>query len=149
MDECPFNDSPIRHPDLIVPRLYLGDLHVAQDPAVATFLGITHIISVLDFHPTFPKEMKHVRKMHVMMSDSFREKITPYLDDTTEFIREALESNPENKVLVRPTILQVRASEGGGAKSVRWTLTGLRFIASWASAEAPPSFVRTSSLSRV
>lgn len=95
-------DTPIRHPDLIVPRLYLSDLHIAQDPVVATSLGITHIISVLDFNPTFPSEMQHVEKMHVRLSDSFREKITPHLDNTTAFIREALESNSENKVLVRP-----------------------------------------------
>jgi len=92
--------NPIRHPDLIIPRLYLSDLHVAQDPAVAASLGITHIISVLDFKPTFPDEMEHIEKKYVRLSDSFREKITPHLDDTTAFIRDALESNPENKVLV-------------------------------------------------
>jgi len=67
---------------------------------VTTSLGITHIISVLDFIPTFPKEMQHIKKIHVMLSDSFREKITPHLDNTTAFIREALQSNPENKILV-------------------------------------------------
>jgi len=94
------SDSPIRHPDLIVPRLYLSDLHTAQDPVVATSLGITHILSVIDFVPTFPDEMQHVQKMHVRLSDNFREKITPHLDHTTTFIREALERDPENKVLV-------------------------------------------------
>jgi len=36
----------------------------------------------------------------VRLSDNFREKITPHLDDTTAFIREALEGDPENKILV-------------------------------------------------
>ena len=103
MDDHLITDNPVRSPDLIIPRLYLSDLHVAQDPAVATSLGITHVVSVLDFHPTFPHEMHGVKKMHVMLSDSFREKITPHLDKTTAFIREALEKDPKNKVLVRPT----------------------------------------------
>jgi atypical dual specificity phosphatase len=100
MDEQPIAESPLRHPDLIIPRLYLCDLHTAQDPAVTTFLGITHVISVLDFNPTFPNEMQHVKKLHVMLSDNFREKITPHLENITAFIREALESNSENKILV-------------------------------------------------
>lgn len=106
MDNHPVTQSTddlFHHPNLIIPRVYLCDLHTAQDAAVATSIGITHIISVLDFHPTFPNEMQHIKKMHVMLSDSFREKITPHFDETTAFIREALESNPENKVLVRPT----------------------------------------------
>ena len=101
MDDKPISETPLRHPDLIVPRLYLCDLHTAQDPIVATSLGITHIVSVLDFVPTFPNEMQHIEKMHVRLSDNFREKITPHLDHTTTFIREALEGDPENKVLVR------------------------------------------------
>jgi len=35
----------------------------------------------------------------VRLSDNFREKITPHLDDTTTFIRDALK-DPESKVLV-------------------------------------------------
>ena len=94
-------ESPIRHPDLIIPRVYLCDLHTAQDPVVSSSLGITHIISVLDFHPTFPHEMHHIKKLHVRLSDSFREKITPHLDETTTFIRDALKKDPTNKILVR------------------------------------------------
>lgn len=104
MDDQLTSVSPIRHPDLIIPRLYLCDLYTAQDPVVAASLGITHIVSVLDFVPTFPNEMQHIEKMHVRLSDNFREKITPHLEHTTAFIREALESDPENKVLVRGTI---------------------------------------------
>ena len=95
--------GPIHYPDLILPRLYLCDLHTAQDPAVATSIGITHILSILDFRPTFPREMDHIKRMHVYLSDNFREKITPHLDNTTAFIREALERDPGNKVLVRRT----------------------------------------------
>jgi len=101
MDGHLISDSPIRSPDLIIPGLYLCDLHTAQDPAVATSLGITHIISILDFHPTFPHEMHHIKKLHVRLSDSFREKIMLHFDHTTAFIREALEKDSENKVLVR------------------------------------------------
>jgi len=100
MDDYTITNDPIRSPDLITNGVYLCDLHTAQDAAVVTSLGITHIISVLDFVPTFPHEMDHIKKMHVRLSDNFREKITPHLDDTTAFIREALEDDPENKILV-------------------------------------------------
>lgn len=146
MDGHPIADSPIRHPDLIIPRLYLCDLHTAQDPAVSTSLGITHIVSVLDFHPTFSHEMHHIKKMHVRMSDNFREKITPHLDDTTAFIREALEDS-ESKVLVRLT-----PSRPKKTTSARWLLNYVperRSIVSWALAEAPRSSARTSSRRRV
>lgn len=100
MDDHPTSDNPLRHPDQIIPRVYLCDLHTAQDETVATFHGITHIISVLDFVPSFPDGMNHIKKMHVRLSDNFREQITPYLDNTTAFIREALESNPQHKILI-------------------------------------------------
>ena len=97
----PLPETPIRHPDLIIPGVYLCDLHTAQDPVVSKSLGITHIVSVLDFHPTFPREMHDIKKLHVRLSDNFREKIAPHLDETTAFIREALKKDPVNKVLVR------------------------------------------------
>jgi len=103
MDGDSILDNPTRHPDLIIPGLYLCDLHTAQDAAVVVALGITHIVSVLDFHPSFPHEMHDIKKMHVRLSDNFREKITPHLDKTTAFIRDALENDPESKVLVRRT----------------------------------------------
>ena len=76
------SDNPTRHPDLVVPRVYLRDLHAAQDPAMATSFGITHVLSILDFRPTFPREMDYIKRMHVNLSDNFRENITPHLDDT-------------------------------------------------------------------
>ena len=100
-DATTLPESPIRSPDQIIPRLYLCDLHTAQDPAVASSFGITHVVSVLDFVPTFPHEMHGVTKLHVRLSDNFRERITPHLDKTTAFIREALK-DPESRILVRP-----------------------------------------------
>lgn len=100
MDSVSDTDNFVRQADLVVPGVYLCDLHTAQDASVVTSLGITHIISVLDFVPTFPNEMKHIKKLHVRLSDSFREKITPHFDDTTAFIRNALQEDPKNKVLV-------------------------------------------------
>ena len=100
----PETETPLRQPDQVIPGLYLCDLHTAQDSAVALSLGITHIVSVLDFHPSFPNEMQHIKKLHVRLSDNFREKITPHLDKTTEFIRDALKEHSDNKVLVRFSI---------------------------------------------
>jgi len=99
MDGPLISENPIHRADLIIPRLYLCDLHTAQDATVVLSLGITHIVSVLDFHPTFPHAMHNIKKMHIRLSDNFREKIIHHLEKTTAFIREALEK-PENKVLV-------------------------------------------------
>lgn len=107
MASSDLTEGPIRQPDLIIPRVYLCDLHIAQDAAVALSFRITHIVSVLDFVPTFPQEMDHIKKMHVRLSDSFREKITPHLDLTTEFIRDALKE-PESRILVCLLLLTER-----------------------------------------
>lgn len=95
-------DVPSHRPSLILPRLYLCDIHTAQDADAAKHFGITHILSVLDFVPSFPSGMDTIKKMHVRLSDSFREEIKPHFEATINFIREALEANSENNVLVCP-----------------------------------------------
>lgn len=85
---------------LILPRLYLSDLFTAQDEKELQRLGITHVISVLKSPVDLPSCIPDTNRMHIRIDDIGEEAILEYLDDSTEFIRTALNENPKNKVLV-------------------------------------------------
>ncbi|KZP21074.1 phosphatases II, partial [Athelia psychrophila] len=86
-----------RAASLILPRLYLSDLFTARDDEEMEKLGITHMVSVMEAMPTkMPEMIRH----HVPIQDSWDADILQHLDGTTEFIRDALAEDPENKVLV-------------------------------------------------
>jgi atypical dual specificity phosphatase len=85
---------------LILPRLYLSDFTTAHDADQLERLGITHIVSLLQAAPTYPPSMAHIRKLHIAINDDSTEDILKHLPITTEFIRNALEENPDTKVLV-------------------------------------------------
>lgn len=87
-----------RAPSLILPRLHLTNWTVAANEALLTELGVTHVVSVLEFPPEYAGAIK---TLHVRVEDSFRTDILSHLDETTEFIRVALDENAANKVLVR------------------------------------------------
>ncbi|KAI0046989.1 phosphatases II [Auriscalpium vulgare] len=81
----------------IVPRLYLSDLYTARSDAELARLGITHVLSVLDFRPVIPP---HIVAVHIPLADRSDVDILSHLDATTTFIRDALAAAPQNRVLV-------------------------------------------------
>lgn len=85
---------------LIVPRLYLADYRTASDGDELRRLGITHIISVIDFAPVFPDCIDKNNILHIPVADKSEVRILPFLSQTTQFIRDALEQDAANKVLV-------------------------------------------------
>lgn len=85
----------------ILPRLYLSDYYTARDETELARLGITHIVSVLDFDPDTPKSIPESHKLHICIGDSITTDILSHLPDTTRFISEALSESETNKVLVR------------------------------------------------
>lgn len=88
-----------RTASLILPRLYLSDFFTARDEEEMKKLGITHMVSVMEAMPTkMPQMIRH----HVPIQDRWTADILQYLDGTTQFIRDALAENAENRVLVRP-----------------------------------------------
>ena len=93
-----------RGPSLILPRLYLTNWTVASDEALLAELGVTHVVSVLEFPPEYSGAAAGVRTLHVRVEDTFRTDILAHLDGTTAFIRAALEENETNKVLVRVSV---------------------------------------------
>ena len=84
----------------ITPRIYLSDYWSARDTAKLEVLGITHIISVLEFTPDLPEIIPQDRRFHVALADDPEARILDHLDATTAFILKALAENDGNKVLV-------------------------------------------------
>ena len=87
---------------LIIPRLYLANYRIAADEEELTELGITHVVSVVEYPPDYSGD-HHIKTLHIKVEDTFSSPLIDYLPSTTEFIRGALEENETNKVLVRPS----------------------------------------------
>ncbi|KAH7913850.1 protein-tyrosine phosphatase-like protein [Hygrophoropsis aurantiaca] len=82
---------------LILPRLYLADLFTASNEAQLAQLGITHVVSVMEFAPSFPPT---VNTLHIPVADLPETDILRHLENTTTFISDALGSSEDSKVLV-------------------------------------------------
>lgn len=97
----PRNDEDPSHgraATAITPRLYLTDYHTARTPGNLARLGVTHVVSAIDFDITdvFPP---HVQVFHVPVRDLAEEQICGWFDPVVEFIKEALDKE-DTKVLV-------------------------------------------------
>jgi atypical dual specificity phosphatase len=84
----------------ITPRLYLSDYWSARDTGKLESLGITHVISVVEFTPDLPDIIPQNQRLHITLADVAEAKILNHLDATTAFILKALAENDANKVLV-------------------------------------------------
>jgi len=89
-----------RMPSLIIPRLYLSNLFVARDETQISSLGVTHIISVINNAPKFPSALPHLKTLHIPIEDTPQADLLRYLEQTTQFIKDALAENDTNVVLV-------------------------------------------------
>jgi len=82
-------------PDCIIPNLYLGSLHDAQDKFQLKRLAITHIVSVLQIPPLYPKDFQY---LSIQLEDEPGVDIQRYFEEAHTFISSALENG--NAVLV-------------------------------------------------
>ncbi|PPQ71560.1 hypothetical protein CVT26_010417 [Gymnopilus dilepis] len=104
----PFSPSshaarPARNVTEIIPRLYISDLAFAENPALLSAYRITHILSTMCekiFHPPPSLLPMQPVRMQVKVEDLPFAELAGYLPSTTAFIRDALASNPEARVLV-------------------------------------------------
>jgi len=85
---------------LITPRLYLSDYGTARNSTKLEELGITHVISVIEYKPNLPEVIPQTQRFHLPLSDTTGANILDHLDASTAFIKAALEENETNKVLV-------------------------------------------------
>jgi len=84
----------------ITPRLYLSDYGTARNQNKLEELGITHVISVIEYIPDLPEVIIQTRRLHLPLPDQADVNILEHLDATTAFITAALEENETNKLLV-------------------------------------------------
>ncbi|KAF9555823.1 phosphatases II [Agrocybe pediades] len=104
----PFSPSyhssrPARNISEIIPRLYISDLAFAENPALLMSYRITHILSTMPdtiFRP--PPSLLPVQpiRMQIRVDDLPFAELAEHLPHTTEFIRAALDSHPEARILV-------------------------------------------------
>ncbi|RDX51222.1 phosphatases II [Lentinus brumalis] len=88
----------ITTPSQILPRLWLSGLYTAVDEEQLIALGVTHIVSMIEYRPKYPPSLK-LKKLHIPIQDVEGADILQHLDVTTAFITSALEDK-RNTVLV-------------------------------------------------
>ncbi len=93
-------DSNGRLASQITPRLHLSDYRTARDAQKLEELGISHIISLLEFPPDLPEIIPADRRLHIAVADDPKADILKHLGTTTSFIIAAFNENTSNKVLV-------------------------------------------------
>ena len=82
-------------PDLVVKKMYISSIRVAQNLSILRKLGITHVLTVCPMRPThFPG----IEYKVVSISDSPDQRIDLKFPECFEFIRYALESG--GKILI-------------------------------------------------
>jgi dual specificity phosphatase 12 len=92
-----------RSGDIIDGRVYISNLRAAQNPALLTRLGITHVLSVCppsSFTQSIPPVIPQEHRLSIPVQDSEHAEILGYLSAACEFIQRALDEREESKVLV-------------------------------------------------
>jgi len=96
----PVSRSPLRHSACaseIIPRLYISDLSTAESLASLSALGITHVLTTMSGRVTIPS---HIYTTQIHIEDSPFAELAAHLPSTSAWIREALRSDPNARVLV-------------------------------------------------
>ncbi|KAJ3732089.1 protein-tyrosine phosphatase-like protein [Lentinula guzmanii] len=94
------SSNSVERASLIIPRLYLSDFSTAMDEEIMLKLGVTHVVSVLDWSPEFLASIPAPHRLHISLRDLPTADILAHLDSTTRFVKAALEENESNVVLV-------------------------------------------------
>ncbi|KAF8489829.1 protein-tyrosine phosphatase-like protein, partial [Russula emetica] len=83
----------------ILPRLYISDLQTAEDAALISSLGITHVLSAMPGHVALPPTVT-AHAVQVPLHDAPFAELAAHLPRTTRYIARALRSSPDARVLV-------------------------------------------------
>lgn len=84
----------------ILPRLYISDLSFAENPASLSSYGITHVLSTLPDNIYLPPMHPPMARLQIPLEDFPFEELVAHLPTTTAWIRDAMKSHPEARVLV-------------------------------------------------
>jgi atypical dual specificity phosphatase len=82
-----------REASQILPNLFLSDAFTARWGGTLDRLKITHIISVIEEPITFPRTEQPLKLLHIPASDNVNTDLLSFMDQTTEFIKEAIRPN--------------------------------------------------------
>jgi len=103
----PFSPTPhvqnVRNVSEIIPRLYISDLAFAENPALLSSYRITHILSTLPdtiFCPPATILPRQPTRLQIRVDDLPFAELVAHLPATTSFIRDALSSSSDARVLV-------------------------------------------------
>jgi hypothetical protein len=88
----------------VLPRLYLTDVLTACNEKKLSALGITHVVSVLEYMPKYP-QTHLLRTLHIPLLDTIFSDILTHLPTTTLFIHDALSESPDSRVMVSDTTM--------------------------------------------
>jgi len=94
-----------REASQILPNLFLSDAFTARWGRTLDELKITHIISVLEEPVTFPTTVRPLKLLHIPASDNASTDLLSFMDQTTEFIKEAIGTNKQEKDLLESVSL--------------------------------------------
>jgi predicted protein tyrosine phosphatase len=83
----------------ILPRLYISDLQTAEDAALISSLGVTHVLSAMPGHVALPPTVT-AHAVQVPLHDAPFAELAAHLPRTTRYIARALRSSPDSRVLV-------------------------------------------------
>lgn len=82
----------------IIPRLYVSDLCIAENPSALSSLGITHILSTMRGFVAVPPELR-IHRAQIPLDDFPFAELAAHLPTSTSFIHAALR-DPNARVLV-------------------------------------------------
>jgi predicted protein tyrosine phosphatase len=84
----------------ILPRLYISDLSFAENPASLSAYGITHVLSTLSDTIHIPTVHPPPKRLQIKVEDFPFAELAAHLPTTTAWIRDAIKSSPDARVLV-------------------------------------------------
>jgi atypical dual specificity phosphatase len=84
----------------ILPRLYISDLSFAENPASLSSYGITHVLSTLSDNIHIPTVHPPPKRLQIKIEDFPFAELAAHLPTTTAWIRDAIKSSPDARVLV-------------------------------------------------
>ncbi len=98
-----------REASQILPNLFLSDAFTARWGGTLDRLKITHIISVIEEPITFPRTEQPLKLLHIPVSDNINTDLLAFMDQTTEFIKEAIGINKRDQPQLDPASLSATA----------------------------------------
>ena len=84
----------------ILPRLYISDLSFAENPTSLSSYAITHVLSTLPDNIYLPPMHPPLARLQINLEDFPFEELVAHLPATTAWIRDAIKSSPDARVLV-------------------------------------------------